>query len=259
MVNYATFQDIMNRLGRSSLECSLANLTGALDDGENALGGTSTASIYIISQNGDKVEYRLVTPDGANNLEYGETLTGVTSVQSGILMFAESTFINELIAQATGEINDHIDYEYGDPTLTKTEPFTAEDEQEYIFLKFDNIQSISSITHKGESLGTEDTDYWLFENAGYIQVKPGKLYAYQPKDLIVSYVYGTDTVPGGLTRICSDMVLNVLEDYFRGKDTGGADKISLADYSADYIRRDMLTPEIAKRLVKYTRTGISAI
>jgi len=258
MVNYATFQDIMNRLGRSSLEMALANLTGNLTTGENALGGTSSASIYIISQSGDEVHYRLVSPDSGNDLEYGETVTGQTSNESGIVMFAESTFINELIVQATEEINDHIDYEYGDNTLSETEYFTAEDDQETIFLKRDNIQSVSSFTFDGDAL-VEDTDYWLYPKAGYIEVEPGTLYKNRPKDLAITYTYGIANVPAGLKRICIDMIINVLEDYFRGKDAGGGDSISLAEYSVQFTKRPLITPEIEKRLNKYARSSISAI
>jgi len=256
MVDYATIDDVTSRLGILTLDLNLYGISGTFTAGETVTGGTSAATAIVSSYDATNSKLKIIWSTG--KYQKGETITGSSSAATAKIRFAESTLIQDMIAAAQSLVDEYCQTKFGDSSNSQTDYVDPEDEQEDVWLSKAPINAISSIEFRGTSLGTENTDYWVYPELGLIRVKSGKIYADDPKALKIVYTWGNASVPAGVKQGIIEMVVSMFEDYKRFVNLGGATSMSMADFSVKFVRRAVLTEDLIPMLKQYRRRRIKA-
>ena len=251
MVDYATVDDIVFRLGLVTLGMYIYAISGTFSVGETITGGTSGATAIVRSYDSINAKLEIIWQSG--KFVKDETITGGTSGATAKVTYSESTLIQDLIDAAEDLVDEYTQTKFGDSNIGQTDYIDPYDDQEDIWLCKAPVTAISSIEFKGTSLGTLNTDYWLYGDIGMVKVKAGKIYADDPQSLKVVYTWGNPTVPSAVKQAVIEMVVNVWEHYKQYRNLGGAVSMSMADFSVKFQKQVMLTPEIEQMLAKHRR------
>lgn len=249
MVDYATVADVALRHGMLGLDMYLYATSGTFSEGETLTGGTSGATAEVLSY--DSTSKKLVIRWITGKFQPGETVS--TTSGSGKVKFAESSLMQDIITAAQEVVDEYTHTKFGDSAISQVDYFDPYEDMTEIWLSQAPVSAISSITFKGSSLGTEDTDYWLYPDIGLIRVKEGKIYPHNPKTLAVTYTWGNSSVPAAVRQAVVELTVGVWEQYQRYKNTGGAMSVGMADFQVKFDRQPVLTDDIRTLLQSHKR------
>ena len=259
MVNYVTFQEMVNRLAKDGIWL-LLDFNGELTTSAKIIGDTSAAEGYVMLSNNPWVKIRFdEIGDPVNHFEYGESLTIDQVDPKPVVMFCESTFLNDLIEEATGEIENVTGRIYGDLALTDSKDFDVADHQIEFWLGRDPIVSIDTVTYRDVVQSwVEKTDYWIYKDIGLFKVVLDKVASGNPQNLNIAFTYG-ELIPPGIRAIAKDMIINVYDDYQRQRNLGGGDSMGMADFNVKFTKRPMMDEFIEKRLQRYKALQLAGL